>query len=105
LWAGDSRGRWDGETLVVDTTNFSPRNDFMGASDQLHLVERFTRVAADRLDYAITVDDPTMWTRPWTAVIRLKPTDAHLYEYACHEGNTEIIRDMMAAARAKEGGR
>ena len=102
LWAGDSRGRWDGETLVVDTTNFSPHSDFMGASDQLHLIERFTRVAADRIDYAITIDDPTIWTRSWTAVIRLKHTDAQLYEYACHEGNAEIIRDMMAAARAKE---
>jgi len=101
-WQGDSRGRWEGKTLVVDTTNFSSRSDFMGASDQLHLVERFTRVGPDRIDYQITVDDPTTWTTPWTAVIRLKKNDARLYEYACHEGNYEILRGIFAAARAKE---
>jgi hypothetical protein len=101
-WQGDSRGRWEGKTLVVDTTNFSSRSDFMGASDHLHLVERFRRVGPDRLDYQITVDDPTTWTTPWTAVIRLKKSDARLYEYACHEGNYEILRGIFAAARAKE---
>jgi hypothetical protein len=102
LWAGDSRGRWEGQTLVVDTTNFSSSSDFMGSSDHLHLVERFTRSAHDRIDYEITVEDATTWTRPWTAVIRLKQADAKLYEYACHEGNSEIVRDMLAAARARE---
>ena len=101
-WEGDSRGRWEGKTLVVDTTNFSSRSDFMGASDRLHLVERFTRVGPDRIDYQITVDDPTTWTTPWTAVIRLKKNDARLYEYACHEGNYEILRGIFAAARARE---
>jgi hypothetical protein len=105
LWQGDSRGRWDGPTLVVDTTNFSARNNFMGSTDHLHLVERFTRVAPDRVDYAITIDDPTTWTKPWTAVIRLKQSTQHLFEYACHEGNYEIVRGMFAAARAREGGR
>jgi hypothetical protein len=105
LWAGDSRGRWEGQTLVVDTTNFSARNNFMGSSDQLHLVERFTRVASDRIDYQITVHDPTTWTTPWTAVIRLKQSAERLYEYACHEGNYEIVRDMLAAARAREQAR
>jgi hypothetical protein len=99
LWQGDSRGHWEGQTLVVDTTNFSAQTDFMGASDHLHVVERLTRVASDRIDYQITIDDQTTWTRPWTAVIRLKRSDARLYEYACHEGNFEIIRDMFAAAR------
>jgi hypothetical protein len=102
LWEGDSRGRWEGETLVVDTTNFSTRNNFMGSSDQLHLVERFTRVAADRIDYQITVDDPTTWTKPWTAVIRLKQSAERLFEYACHEGNFEILRGMFAGARAND---
>jgi hypothetical protein len=102
LWEGDSRGHWDGLTLVVDTTNFSARNDFMGSSDGLHLVERFTRVAPDRIDYQIQIDDPTMWTKPWTAVIQLKQSDARLYEYACHEGNHEIVRNMLAGARAGE---
>jgi hypothetical protein len=101
-WEGDSRGRWEGKTLVVDTTNFSARSDFMGSSDRLHLVERFTRVASDRIDYQITVDDPTTWTSPWTAVIQLKQSAAHLYEYACHEGNYEILRGIFAGARANE---
>ena len=102
LWEGDSRGRWEGETLVVDTTNFTAYNNFMGSSDRLHVVERFSRVAADRLDYQITIDDPTTWTKPWTAVIRLKRSPEKLFEYACHEGNFEIMRDMFAAARALE---
>jgi hypothetical protein len=105
LWAGDSRGRWEGKTLVVDTTNFSARSDFMGSSDHLHLVERFTRVTLDRIDYQITVDDPTTWTKPWTAVIRLKQSTERLYEYACHEGNYEILRDIFAGARANEKSR
>jgi hypothetical protein len=105
LWHGDSRGRWEGQTLVVDTTNFSARNNFMGSTDQLHLIERFTRVAPDRIDYAITVDDPATWTRRWTAVIRLKHSAQRLYEYACHEGNYEIVRGMFAAARARDAGR
>jgi hypothetical protein len=102
LWEGDSRGRWDKQTLVVDTTNFSQSSDFLGSSDRLHLVERLTRVAADRIEYQITIDDPTTWTKPWTAVIRLKRSEAHLYEYACHEGNFEIVHDMLSAARASE---
>ena len=105
LWQGDSRGRWVGQTLVVDTTNFSSRNDFMGSSDHLHLVERFTRVSAGQIDYQITVDDPTTWTAPWTVVVRLKQSDENLYEYACHEGNQEIVRDMLAGARAREQAR
>jgi hypothetical protein len=104
-WQGDSRGRWEGNTLVVDTTNFLARSDFMGSSDHLHLVERFTRVASDRIDYQIEIDDPTMWTKPWTAVIRLKQSDARMYEYACHEGNREIVRNMLAGARASEKNR
>src|SRR2546422_3922275 len=101
-WQGDSRGRWGGKTLVVDTTNFSASSNFLGSSDQLHLIERLTRVAPDQIDYEITVDDPTTGTTPWTAVIRLKKNDARLYEYACHEGNYEILRGIFAAARAKE---
>ncbi len=104
-WAGDSRGRWEGTTLVVDTTNFLPQSDFMGSSDHLHLVERFTRVAPDRIDYQITIDDPTTWTKPWTAVIRLKQSAERLFEYACHEGNYEILRDIFAGARAAEKAR
>jgi hypothetical protein len=104
-WQGDSRGRWEGQTLVVDTTNFSVKNNFMGSSDRLHLVERFTRVALDRIDYQLTIDDPTTWTAPWTAIIRLKQSPERLFEYACHEGNYEILRDIFAGARAAERGR
>jgi hypothetical protein len=104
-WEGDSRGHWEGQTLVVDTTNFSVRNNFMGSSDRLHLVERFTRVALDRIDYELTIDDPTTWTTPWTAVIRLKRSPERLFEYACHEGNYEILRDIFAGARAADRGR
>jgi len=104
-WEGDSRGRWEGQTLVVDTTNFSAKNNFMGSSDHLHVIERFTRVALDRIDYEITIDDPTTWTKPWTAVIRLKQSAERLFEYACHEGNYEILRDIFAAARVSEKGR
>ena len=99
---GDSRGRWEGKTLVVDTTNFSPQSYFMGAGENLHLTERFTRVAPDTIKYEITLDDPTTWTKPWTAVIRLKQTPDKIYEFACHEGNYGQIVGMLGAARADE---
>lgn len=99
-WAGDSRGRWEGKTLVVDTTNFSTKSYYMGSAENLHLVERFTRVSPDRLDYAVTVEDPTTWTKPWTAVIRLKQTQEHIYEFACHEGNYVSMVSMLSG-RAK----
>jgi hypothetical protein len=101
-WSGDSRGRWEGDTLVVDTRNFSPSSNFMGSSENLHLVERFTRVASDRIDYAITIDDPGTWTKPWTAVVRLRRRSEPILEYACHEGNYETMRGILGAARAKE---
>jgi hypothetical protein len=95
-WSGDSRGRWEGKTLVVDTTNFSPKSYFMGSAENLHLVERFTRVAADTLNYTVTLDDPTTWTKPWTAVIRLKATQQNIYEFACHEGNYVSMVSMLS---------
>ncbi len=101
LWDGDSRGRWDGNTLVVDTTNFSSKSNFMGASDHLQLVERFTRVGPDRIAYEITMDDPTTWTRPWSAMLPLKSSPDRVYEFACHEGNLPMF-GMLAAARADE---
>jgi hypothetical protein len=99
-WNGDSRGRWDGNTLVVDTTNFSAKTNFMGAGEDLHLVERFTRVAPDEIHYEIAIDAPNTWTRPWTAMVRLKHSDDMLYEFACHEGNVEIMETMLIGARA-----
>jgi len=94
-WNGDSVGHWEGQTLVVDTTNFSPQDDFMGSAENLHLVERFSRVAADEIRYEMTVEDPSTWTKPWTAVLRLKHTDEKLFEVACHEGNFEVMVDML----------
>ena len=103
LWHGDSRGRWEGHTLVVDTTNFSPKSYFLGSRENLHLVERFTRVAEDTIDYEITLSDNTAWTRPWTAVVHLKQTQDRMYEYACHEGNAEEMIDMLRGAHASSG--
>src|SRR5437868_13570134 len=100
-WNGDSRGHWDGKTLVVDTTNFSPNSYYMGSAENLHLVERFTRVSPDRLDYTVTLDDPTTWTTPWTAVVRLKATREHIYEFACHEGNYVSMVSMLSGSKGK----
>ena len=101
-WNGDPRGRWEGNTLVVDTTNFSPRSYFMGSAENLHLVERFTRVAPDTIDYEIALNDPTTWTKPWTAAVRLRQTRDEIYEFACHEGNYDVMRGILAGARAEE---
>ena len=101
-WHGDSVGRWEGNTLVVDTTNFSAKSNFFGSAENLHLVERFTRVAPDTITYQITLDDPTTWTRPWTAVVRLKKTQDKMFEYACHEGNYDVMHGMLAGARAEK---
>jgi hypothetical protein len=101
-WQGDSRGRWDGNTLVVDTTNFSPKSYFLGSTENLHLVERFTRVAENAIDYEVTVSDPGVWTQPWTAVIHLKQAEDRMFEYACHEGNNQTMTDMLSGASAAE---
>ena len=101
LWHGDSRGRWEGDTLVVETTNFSPKNDFRGAAGGLRLVERFTRVDADTIDHRVTIADPATFLRSWTVAVPLRRTDAPMYEYACHEGNYGM-EGIMAGARADE---
>jgi len=98
-WMGDSRGHWDGDTLVVDTVNL--KSSFRGASEKLHLVERFRRVGDNTIHYEITIDDPATWTKPWTLMIPLKRTDDHIYEYACHEGNTGLA-GILSGARAEE---
>jgi len=98
---GDSRARWEGDTLVVDTTNFSPNANFRGAADHLHVVEKFRRVADDTIEYYITVDDPTVWSRPWTMMIPLKKTGEQMFEFACHEGNYGL-RGILSGARAQE---
>ena len=101
LWNGDPRGRWEGDTLVVESRNFSPKSDFRGSRERLHLVERFTRVRPDTLNYEVTVTDPTTWTKPWTAMIPLKGTTEPIYEYACHEGNHSLI-GILKGARTVE---
>ena len=100
-WTGDPRGRWEGETLVVETTNLSPNINFRGAGQRLRVVERFTRVAAETLQYEFTVDDPTIWTKPWTAVIPMKQTSEQIYEYGCHEENF-AMRNVLRGARSEE---
>jgi hypothetical protein len=112
-WPGDSRGRWEGDTLVVDTTNFTHKTHFAGSSEALRVVERFTRVDADTIRYEFTIDDPTSWTRPWRAEIPMTQAEGRLYEYGCHEGNhdlSNILRiarnlDAAAAEAAKKGSR
>jgi len=101
-WSGDSRGRWEGNALVVETTNFSPKGNVMGSGEHLRVVERFTRVAADRINYEMTLADPATWTKPWTVVIRLKQSQETIYEYACHEGNVEVMHGVLAGARSAE---
>jgi hypothetical protein len=100
-WKGDSVGRWDGNTLVVDTTNFKRETTLAGTSASTHLIERFARTDADTLLYEFTVDDPTMWTRPWTAAIPTWKSQEPIYEYACHEGNYAMA-GILAGARADE---
>ncbi len=100
-WKGDSRGRWEGDTLVVDTTNFKRETNLEGSSANTHLIERFTRTDANTLLYEFTVDDPTMWTRPWTAVIPMSKSESPIYEYACHEGNYGMT-NLLSGARAEE---
>jgi hypothetical protein len=103
-WLGDSHGRWEGSTLIVETTNYSPKISLLGSAETLHVVERFTRTALDRISYEITLTDPTTWATPWTAVVRLKRTDDKMYEDACHEGNQRVIEDILAGSRRREGG-
>jgi hypothetical protein len=100
-WRGDSRGHWDGETLVVDVTNFNDRNPFHGSSDKLHVVERFTRVAADTILYRFTVEDPETWDKPWTAELVMTKTDGPIYEFACHEGNYGLANTLHGARVAE----
>jgi hypothetical protein len=101
-WSGDSRGRWEGKTLVVDTTNFSPNSYFLGSGENLHLVERFSRIGPDTLNYEVTLEDPTTWAKPWTAALHFKQSQEAIYEFACHEGNYTTMLGMLGAGRADE---
>jgi hypothetical protein len=105
-YLGDSRGHWEGDTLVVETTNFHPNGNAMGglfrfADQHLTLTERFTRTGANALEYEFTVDDPTIWTKPWTAMVPWTPAVGTIYEYACHEGNYSLP-GILKGARVKD---
>ena len=103
-WLGNSRGRWEGDTLAIETTNFYGDTAFTenhSASASMTVTERFTAVDADTLRYEFTVDDPNTWTRPWTAVVRMTRSQTPIYEYACHEGNYGM-HNILSGARAQE---
>jgi hypothetical protein len=111
-WAGSSRGRWDGNTLVVETRNFNRKRAFRGATEAMRLVERFTRVGVDQMEYQFTVEDPQTWSAPWSAIIPVRSTPEPIYEYACHEGNYSLANGLSgaraqekAAAAARKGSR
>ena len=98
---GDSRGHWEGDTLVVETTNYSSRGAYRGATENVRVTERFTRVGAETIEYVVTFDDPDTWTHPWTLMIPLQHSAEPLFEYACHEGNY-AMEGILAGARAEE---
>ena len=100
-WLGDSRGRWEGDTLVIETTNFNGRHNFNGSREDLHLVERIRRVDADNLDWQWTITDASVYSQPWTGSLPLTSTEGPLFEYACHEGNYGLY-NILAGARAEE---
>jgi hypothetical protein len=100
-WMGDSVGHWEGDTLVVDTTNFTTKTQFRGSGDQLHVIERFSRMADGNLLYRFTIEDPTTWDRSWTGEYPWVATDENLYEYACAEGNY-ALGNMLRGERLKE---
>jgi len=101
LWMGDSRGHWEGDTLIVDTTNFTDQTHYRGADENLHLIERFTLSSPDTILYRFTLEDPTAFTKAWTGEIVMARTKGPLYEYACHEGNY-AMENMLRAARVAE---
>jgi hypothetical protein len=100
-WTGDSRGHWEGDTLVVETTNYKPRSFRSLSSEKLHVMERFSRTGPETLQYEITIDDPGTWTQPWSLMIPLRRSSDPLYEYACHEGNYGLA-GILAGARTEE---
>ena len=96
-WMGVSRGRWEGETLVIETTNFNGKNPFRGSDENLKVIERLTRLADDTIEYKFTIDDPTMWARPWSAESSMKKTVGPIFEHACHEGNFGLYNTLVGA--------
>ncbi len=104
-WLGSSRGRWEGDTLVVETRHFTAGQLYRGVSQEsVHLTERFSLIDTDTIGYAVTFEDPDLWTRPWTAVLSLPRTPGPMFEYACHEGNVGM-RNTLEIARGEEAAR
>ena len=103
-WLGVSRGRWEGETLVVETASFHAEADYLGSGPDRHVVERFTRQGKDALEYTFMVSDPSVWTRPWTATVPWRAAEGPLFEYACHEGNYSMT-NLLKGSRAVEARR
>jgi hypothetical protein len=101
LWMGDSVGHWEGDTLVVDTTNFTDKTRFAGSTENLHVVERFSRIDNRTLLYRFTIEDPDTWGRPWSGEMAWPATDGKIYEYACHEGNYALT-DILKGARERD---
>ena len=101
-WHGDSIGRWENDTLVVDTTNVNEKLEFRGATANLHLVERFRRVSADMILYQFTVEDAATWPKPWTVELPMRPLQERIFEFACHEGNYGLV-NILKGARFVEG--
>ena len=101
-WMGDSIGHWEGDTLVIDTTNFNSKSSFRGSDENLHVIERFKRTGENTLLYQFTIDDPTAFTRPWTGEVPWLSTAGPVYEYDCHEGNFHSMESMLKNARADE---
>ena len=99
-WPGDSRGRWEGDTFVVDTTNFTDKTAYRGSGRGLHVVERFTLIDADTIRYEFTVEDETSWIQPWSVEIPMVRTEGPMYEYTCHEGNYGMVNTLRGARRA-----
>ncbi|PYR95868.1 MAG: hypothetical protein DMG12_27725 [Acidobacteria bacterium] len=100
-WMGDSVGHWEGDTLVVDTTNFTDKTRFRGSSEDLHVIERFSRVDPKTLLYRFTIEDPATWAKAWTGEYTWPATGEHIYEYACHEANY-ALGDVLRGARLRE---
>jgi hypothetical protein len=105
LWRGDSRGHWEGDTLVVDVTNFTEGNPFRGSGDKLHLVERFTRVDENTILYRFTAEDPETWDKPWTAELAMAKEKGPIYEFACNEGNYALANTLHGARVAESEAR
>ena len=104
FWKGDSRGRWEGDTFVVETKSFRPETNFRGSGPNMHLTERFTRIDENTLRYEYTVDDPEMFQGPWSTEQDWVRTDSDIYEYACHEGNRSLLMQMRAAKQQYDAG-